>query len=580
MDAGSIVLCGLGRVGWRVLQSLQATGASVTVVTLHGEESDPRLNGAKLVLGDCTKPEVLKKAGVPDAAGVIIVTSEDLVNITAAMQVRKLNGTARLVVRMFNQNLIAKLSSVVKNTVAMSVSALTAPLMALTAVVGESLAAFSIGTIPQQIVRLQIGPDSPLVGRDLQGIASEFHVLVLGHIPASGVPKMLGEVDGKDTLQPGDRVVLGGSPNRLQPLLSEPDDAKAAKRGGPLGRILRTVRLAIGEIDMPVKITSIALFATLLASTLVFRFGIGKEWAEGFYSSVSIVATGAELHGEGKDGWIQVFLAGLKLAGAALIATFTALLTNYLLKARLAGVFETHRIPESGHVVVCGLGNVGYRCVLELLKLGAKVVAIERSKDSTNTETVRRMGVSVISGDATMLEVLKQANAPTARAVIAATSDELANLEIALQVGNGTPNRRIVVRLSDPDFAQAARDAAEIRYAMSPPALAAPAFAAALLGDRIHSLVYAGQRSFAIVELVAEDGDTITGQSIGALKKSFGLIPLGLGDALIASDAAETEERIISVGDRLTTMIELDRLEKLIVNQRRRETPAAANSDG
>src|SRR4051812_11513314 len=119
-----VVLCGLGRVGGRVLETLQAAGLSVVVGDTHASESDSRLAGLTLVKGDCRRPEVLERAGVADARGVLILTSDDLVNVSAALVARKLNPTARIVVRMFNQNLIDRLGSAVKNTVAASVSAL------------------------------------------------------------------------------------------------------------------------------------------------------------------------------------------------------------------------------------------------------------------------------------------------------------------------------------------------------------------------------------------------------------------------------------------------------------------------
>ena len=143
-----------------------------------------------------------------------------------------------------------------------------------------------------------------------------------------------------------------------------------------------------------------------------------------------------------------MFLSVLKLAGAALIAGFTAIFTQYLIRAKLGGALEVRRVPDSGHVVVCGLGNVGYRIVMELTAIGERVVAIDKVADNPFIATVRRKGVPTFVGDATLPEVLKQANAATAKAVIAATSSELANLEIALLVREANPKQRVVVRLS------------------------------------------------------------------------------------------------------------------------------------
>ena len=58
-------------------------------------------------------------------------------------------------------------------------------------------------------------------------------------------------------------------------------------------------------------------------------------------------------------------------------AAFTAIVTNYLLRARLRGALEVRRIPDGGHIVVCGLSPVGFRVVEELVQDGQRPVVIE-----------------------------------------------------------------------------------------------------------------------------------------------------------------------------------------------------------
>ena len=86
-------------------------------------------------------------------------------NVSTALLVRRLNPDCRVVVRMFNQNLIPRLGSAVRNTTALSVSALTAPLLALTALTGDALGAFKLDGGPQQIAevvgRRGLGPRRP-----------------------------------------------------------------------------------------------------------------------------------------------------------------------------------------------------------------------------------------------------------------------------------------------------------------------------------------------------------------------------------------------------------------------------------
>jgi Trk K+ transport system NAD-binding subunit len=549
-----VLLCGLGRVGWRTLQSLQATGVTVTVVTLKGEEHDARLNGAKLIQGDCREQHVLERAGLATMTGVVIVTSDDVVNVSTALLARKLNPTCRIVVRMFNQSLLARLGTAVRNTVALSVSALTAPLMALTAISGESLAAFTVQGEAQQIVQLAITADSPWFGKTLADMGVTNGVRVVGFIPNRGAITMLGETRLETILADGDRVVLLGEPEKLSPLLQDGTSA-TVRSASILWRGLRAFKRLLLTVDRPVLWATLVLLLTLVGSSIVLAIGTGISWIDGFYNTVSIMATGADLHGDGKEPWVKMFIGGLKLVGAALLATFTAIITNALLKARLGSAFEALRLPESGHVVVCGLGNIGYRCVRELLQLQARVVVIEPNANSPFAATVRRMGVPVIVGDATIPEVLHQAHASTARAVIAATDEDLLNLEIALLVRELKVQQRVVVRMNDPDLAASTREAADIRYAVSPPALAAPAFAAALFGDRIQALIAVGSRNFAVVELQADEGEQITGRTLDSLCKEWAMLSL---DKNIPTD------RPLAVGDKLTTLIELQHLERLI----------------
>ena len=121
------ILCGLGRVGGRVLQYLRAAGSEVVVVDDRCPADDPRLHGARLVQGDCRREDVLRAAGLHAARGVLILTSDDLVSISTALTVRHLNPDVRVVVRMFNQGLMARLGRALNNMFALSASALAAP---------------------------------------------------------------------------------------------------------------------------------------------------------------------------------------------------------------------------------------------------------------------------------------------------------------------------------------------------------------------------------------------------------------------------------------------------------------------
>src|SRR5262245_64435953 len=114
-----VIVCGLGRVGRRVLEYLHAAQIPVVVI-------DPRLDlaglppGVRGIVGDCRRADVLTEAEVASARGVLVATSDDLINLATTLTVRRLNPEARIVVRLFNQNLIPRLGKAVHNITALS----------------------------------------------------------------------------------------------------------------------------------------------------------------------------------------------------------------------------------------------------------------------------------------------------------------------------------------------------------------------------------------------------------------------------------------------------------------------------
>ena len=575
MDPAPVIVCGQGRVGARVALFLESIGVPVVRVDRNLDLADPSFAGKTAVKGDCRLPEVLRQAGASGARGAVVATSDDLTNVACALAFRRLNPAGRLVVRMFNPTLVSKLAGGASDqTVALSVSALTAPLLAMSALTGEALAAFQADSKPMQLAEIDAS-NAGLVGRSLADVAGQYQVLVVAHRPADAPVRLFAQIQGRDRLQAGDAVTVCGAPTSLGKLqASGGDPLSAVYWAGSIRRLGRTAWRALAGIDLPVKLGFLALFGTLLVSTLVFKFALGTSLAGGLLQTVRAVATQADL-GEHRDwpDWAKVFLSGLKLTGAALLAAFTAILTQYLVRAKLGGALELRRIPESGHVVVCGLGNVGYRTVEELVRLGRPVVAIDRDPQGAFVTTVRRLGVAVIHADATVPAVLAQARASDALAVVAATSSDLANLEIALLARELPGKPRAVVRVTDPNLADAIKTASGLPLAIGVADLAAPAFAAALFGDRVQTLIPFAGRTLAAVELVVQAGDAcLDGVPLGVAMADYEFLPVALGGRPdFTADGIPRAARLVP-GDRLTVLLELARLERIL---KREPAPAA-----
>lgn len=569
-----VILCGLGQVGRRVLDYLHAAGIPVVVVDDRCTLAQLKLDNVRVVHGDFREREVLLDAGLKNARGVLILTSDDLVNISATLLVRHLDPNVRVVVRLFNQNLIPRLGKAVTNVYALSVSYLTAPMLALTALTGQALGTFHVDQGRRLVAEVALPPNSSFLGQSVRAVATQHRAQILAHFRTDSSERFLGDVDDSAPLASGDRLVICGDPRDLGPLLEDTagEILPHLRWAGWLRRHGRALWQTLSDIDPLVRLWTFVLIFVVIASTAVFYIGIGKSLPYSLLRAVSVISTGDDLHPEElPSGWAMVFVSVLRVAGAAVMAAFTAFLTNYLLRARLRGALEVRRIPDGGHVIVCGLGNIGFRVVEELIRYGERIVVIESQRDGRFMAAARRINVVTIVGDATVLEVLRQANAGAARAVIAATNNELANIEIALLARDLNPKQRVVVRLNDPQLSNMLRETANIALALSLPSLAAPAFVAALFGDRVLTVFLARQRLMAAVEFHVEPDDTpFIGQTVRALAIDYHLLPVSLRDAT-GNVRPQISNHRCAPGDRLTCIMSLVDLGRML---RRDQVPS------
>ncbi len=164
------------------------------------------------------------------------------------------------------------------------------------------------------------------------------------------------------------------------------------------------------------------------------------------------------------------------------------------------------------HVVVCGLGHIGYRVVEELHRLGSELVAVERNGGAIFVETVRALGVPVHVGDARRDDLLAATGVANAKAIVCATNDDLANLEIAIDAKRMNPSIRVVMRMFDQGMAAKVGLALELDTSFSTSAVAAPLIALQATERGVVSAYRVGQtiRVTAEVTVGAQgDGKTV-----------------------------------------------------------------------
>lgn len=177
----------------------------------------------------------------------------------------------------------------------------------------------------------------------------------------------------------------------------------------------------------------------------------------------------------------------------------------------------------SNHIVLVGLGKLGFRTYKLLRRLGESVVVLERQSDTAFLEEVRAEGTPVLVGDARREIMLVHANIAKARSIILATDDDLANLEIALDARRLAPRVRVVLRMFDQNMAEKIRDGFNIHVAMSQSAMSAPAFATAAVNPSIVNSFVIEDQLVVMRRWKVRAGGPLCGKTVAQLMADHGV---------------------------------------------------------
>jgi voltage-gated potassium channel len=223
--------------------------------------------------------------------------------------------------------------------------------------------------------------------------------------------------------------------------------------------------------------------------------------------------------------YLQVFLFVMPVVGVILLSAGAANLGVKLFNRSARGQDWEAALAStySDHVIVCGLGKLGYRVTLQLLEFGQSVVAIERETNKYFIPLARERDVPVIIGDARQREVLRKAGVERASAVVCCTQDELANLDIALDARELHPDVKVVLRMFDETLAGKVEKGFGIHTAFSMSGLAAPAFAAAATRAHIDYSFYVGGTLLHVSQLNIEADSPLLDLTLETAERKFNM---------------------------------------------------------
>ncbi|MGA4538673.1 NAD-binding protein [Uniformispora flossi] len=517
-----MVVCGDDALAYRLTAELaRLYDQPVTVlVPSAGSANGLRITelaavpGLSVTVREAAAPseDALIHAGVASAQAIALAYTDDQTNIHAALRARRINPHIRLVIRLFNRKLGRYLEDLLGRatpggtdltTSVLSDADPAAPALVAAALAGQrSRIVEADGLLLRAADRTAGEPLRSIADGDLCTLA------VLSDPGAAAGPLLLPDDDAVDAAHATrNRVVLETVTRDTQPVA--PLRARALPPRLPLRELFsRRLMLAVaGLVGLE------AVFALL-----TWQVTKNPPLRAAYLSMLDLMAMGDPAVGERKGRQILQLLSGL--TGLALLPILFAVVLQALGSFRSATALRRPPRGMSGHIVLMGLGKVGSRVLDRLHALGVQVVCVEQNPKARGVALARSLHVPCIVGDATQDGVLEDALIERADAIMALTSSDSTNLETALYARECKPDIRVVMRLFEDDFAAVVNQAMRASYpqattrSRSVSTLAAPAFAAAMMGRQILGALPVERSVLVFVALEVGDHPDLLGRTV------------------------------------------------------------------
>ncbi len=536
-----VVVVGDDGVAVRVREELELSGVGTTSVCAAGSTAAEAAAaaGAELVLGDPTQDATWERARAAGAAAVGLLGPGDLQNLDAALLVGELAPGARLVVRTGSSDLRTGIQRLLGGR---------AEVISETEVAAPAFLRAALSGNEGQRVRL--------AGRLLEvaEVDRQDPRLVAALCDPDHVTEVLPPVDALPPLVLGliaEAVAVRAARGALPASVAahHRDDAGAdegapirQRRPSPLRRARLQLRLLPGRAW--VLLTAIALVGSV--STAVFSLAHDLTFINALYFTVTTMATVGygDINLVDEGAAIKVYDIGLMAVSAVLLACVLAVVTDVVVSSRIDRALGRFPRPHADHVVVCGLGRLGSRVLEALNELGVPCIAVERDTEAVGVAVARDLQVPVVFADARDPETLDRLHLDRAMALMAVTSDDLANVQAGLAARDDRADLRVVMRIFDSRLAARIDRSDPETLTRSVSALSAPAFTAALLGRSLAEPLAVSNLPLRVLSCEVPATSALVGRSVRALHAERDVRVIALGgrfqpppDAVVAAGA-------------------------------------------
>jgi len=291
------------------------------------------------------------------------------------------------------------------------------------------------------------------------------------------------------------------------------------------------------------------------------------EPVESLSEAIYVVLTAAFLQPVGdfpKFFGLQIFHFIMPLIGVVILAQGLADFGSLLFNRRSRNKEWEMAVASTmnRHIVLIGLGHLGFRVAQRLHEMGENIVAVELKPDTHTTIAARDMGIPVIEGDARITSALEGANIKDARTIILASQHDAMNLQIALKARSLNPKIQVVIRIFDEDFAHSLQEQFGFT-ALSATEMAAPVFAAAAAGADVTNPISIEGQQLSLCRLTIPASSSLATKTVGYVEDNYHLnIILIRHDH--RSEMHPTDQYPLHAGDTLAVLGGPEQLSRLM----------------
>jgi voltage-gated potassium channel len=213
------IICGFGRVGEQIARDFEKAGIRFVVIDENPEALARVEKSARLyVPGNATSDEILKKAGIENAKGLVAASDSDPDNVLTTLSARMLNPSIFIVARASSTDVFEKLYKAGANRVVSPYHSTGQKMaaMLIKPLVHEYLDSMAYGAnLEIRLEELELPADAEVVGKTIQESAIRKRTGTTILAIKKGDGRILTNPEVSTVLNPSDRLILVGTAEQI-----------------------------------------------------------------------------------------------------------------------------------------------------------------------------------------------------------------------------------------------------------------------------------------------------------------------------------------------------------------------------